>query len=125
MASVLDGLKSQVAKARDEYKSKKKAIADQIVALEKQSAQLDRDYAVLDTMMGQSGRKSGARRSATMEYGGVRTAVLDAVKSAKNGIMPKDIVAKTGLTSPQVHNALTGLKKDREVKSKDRLYHAT
>ena len=67
------------------------------------------------------GRKAG-RGSGKREYGGVRTSVLETIKAAK-GIKPAQIVAHTGLSSPQVHNALTGLKKSKEVKVKDGLYH--
>lgn len=125
MASVLDGLKSQMSKAREEYKAKKAGISDKIRELESQSAALDKEYSFLDTMFGGKGKGRKAGAKAGVEYGGVKQAVLEAIQGSKNGIKPAQIAEKTGLASPQVHNSLTGLKKSKEVKVKDGLYHAT
>ena len=123
-ASVLDQIKSNLTKARSELNARRKDIEHQIVALQKQLAAVENDAAMLDRLSGRAprGRGRGARGPRKLQYGGVRTSVLDAIKSAK-GIKPAQIVQSTGLNSPQVHNALTGLKKSKEVKVKDGLYH--
>jgi len=123
-ASVIDSIKSNLAKARSELNARRKDIEHQITALEKQLAAVDADEALLDQLSGRRptrGRR-GARGGRKLAYGGVRTSVLDAIKSAK-GIKPAQIAHTTGLSSPQVHNALTGLKKSKEVKVRDGLYH--
>jgi hypothetical protein len=123
-ASFLDSIKSNLTKARAEITSRRKDIEHQIAALEKQLAAVDADAALLDQLSGRAprGGRRGARGSRKLEYGGVRTSVLEAIKSSK-GIKPAKIAENTGLSSPQVHNALTGLKKSKEVKVKDGLYH--
>lgn len=124
-ASVLDQIKNNLTKARGELNARRKDIEQQIAALEKQLAALDDDFALLDRLSGKAprgGRGRGGRGGRKMGYGGVRTSVLDAIKSGK-GIKPAQIASATGLSSPQVHNALTGLKKSKEVKVKDGLYH--
>jgi hypothetical protein len=122
-ASVLDSIKSNITKARSELNARRKDIEHQIAALEKQLAAVDSDEAMLDHLSGRSPRgRRGARGARKREYGGVRTSVLDAIKGAK-GIKPAQIAHNTGLSSPQVHNALTGLKKTKDVKVKDGLYH--
>jgi hypothetical protein len=123
-ASVLDSIKSNITKARSELNSRRKDIEHQIAALEKQLAAVDADEAMLDHLSGRSprGGRRGVRGGRKREYGGVRTSVLDAIKGAK-GIKPAQIAHSTGLSSPQVHNALTGLKKTKDVKVKDGLYH--
>jgi hypothetical protein len=123
-ASVLDKIKSDLTKARSELNAKRKDIEHQIAALEKQLAAVDNDAALLDQISGRSprGGRRGARGPRKREYGGVRTSVLDAIKGSK-GIKPAQIAHSTGLSSPQVHNALTGLKKSKDVKVKDGLYH--
>jgi hypothetical protein len=123
-ASALDSIKNNLTKARSELNGKRKDLERQIAALEKQLAALDDDSALLDRLSGKAprGGRKGARGARKIGYGGVRTSVLDAIKGAK-GIKPAQIVANTGLNSPQVHNALTGLKKSKEVKVKDGLYH--
>ena len=123
-ASVLDQIKSNLTKARAELNARRKDLEHQVAALQKQLAALDDDFAMLDRLSGRSprGRGKGARGSRKLAYGGVRTSVLDAIKGAK-GIKPAQIVHHTGLSSPQVHNALTGLKKSKEVRVKDGLYH--
>ncbi len=114
MASLAETLKRQVQAARAEYKAKRRE-------LEKALEQLDRDYAFVLY----NGVKIGtARVSSALAYGGVREAVLSAI-SASKGIKPKDIIAKTGLGSQQVHNSLTGLKKAKLVRVKDGLYTAS
>ena len=125
-ASVLDQIKSNLTKARSELNARRKDIEHQIVALQKQLAAVENDAAMLDRLSGRAprGRGRGARGPRKLQYGGVRTSVLDTIKAAK-GIKPAQIVASTGLSSPQVHNALTGLKKSKEVKVKDGLYHLT
>jgi hypothetical protein len=121
--SVLDSIKSNLTKARAELNGRRKDIEQQIAALEKQLAAVDADEGLLDQISGKSPRgRRGARGSRKREYGGVRTSVLDAIKTSK-GIKPAQIAHNTGLSSPQVHNALTGLKKSKEVKVKDGLYH--
>jgi hypothetical protein len=126
-ASVLDQIKSNLTKARAELNARRKDIEQQMAALEKQLAAVDDDFAMLDRMSGKASRGGargrGGRGARKLGYGGVRTSVLDAIKSSK-GIKPAQIAAATGLSSPQVHNALTGLKKTKEVKVKDGLYHA-
>ncbi len=125
-SSVLDQIKNNLTKARAELNGKRKDIEQQINALQKQLDALDDDFAMLDRLSGKAprgaGRGRGGRGARKLGYGGVRTSVLDAIKSAK-GIKPAQIAATTGLSSPQVHNALTGLKKTKEVKVKDGLYH--
>jgi hypothetical protein len=122
-ASVLDSIKSNLTKARAEINARRKDIEHQIAALEKQLGAVDADAALLDQISGKSPRgRRGARGSSKREYGGVRSSVLGAIKGAK-GIKPAQIAHSTGLSSPQVHNALTGLKKSKEVKVKDGLYH--
>src|SRR3954447_10236342 len=125
-ASVLDQIKSNLTKARAELNGRRKDIEQQIAALEKQLAALDGDFALLDRLSGKAPRGGGrgrGRGSRKMGYGGVRPSVIDAIKASK-GIKPAQIAAKAGLSSPQVHNALTGLKKSKDVKVKDGLYHA-
>ena len=114
-ASIFDKIKDQLATAKSEYKARRKE-------LERQLAELDREYGALFGEI-DGGKKPGRRARSKLEYGGVRNAVLDAVKSNR-GIKPAQIVEKTGLSSPQVHNALTGLKKTKEVRVKDGLYTA-
>jgi hypothetical protein len=122
-ASVFDSIKSNLTKARAEINSRRKDIEHQIAALEKQLTAVDADAALLDQLSGKSPRgRRGVRGPRKREYGGVRTSVLDAIKSAK-GIKPAQIAQSTGLSSPQVHNALTGLKKSKDVKVKEGLYH--
>jgi hypothetical protein len=122
-ASVFDSIKSNLVKARAEINARRKDIEHQIAGLEKQLAAVDADAALLDQLSGKSPRgRRGVRGSSKREYGGVRTSVLDAIKSAK-GIKPAQIAHSTGLSSPQVHNALTGLKKSKDVKVKEGLYH--
>jgi hypothetical protein len=119
-SSVFDSIKSNLTKARAEINARRKDIEHQIAALEKQLATVDADAALLDQISGKSPR--GRRGARKREYGGVRTSVLDAIKGAK-GIKPAQIAHSTGLSSPQVHNALTGLKKSKDVKVKEGLYH--
>lgn len=123
-ASVLDQIKNNLTKARGELNGRRKDIEQQIAALQKQLDALDDDFALLDRLSGKAprGGRGRGRGSRKLGYGGVRTSVLDAIKGAK-GIKPAQIAATTGLSSPQVHNALTGLKKTKEVKVKDGLYH--
>jgi hypothetical protein len=123
-ASVLDQIKNNLTKARSELNARRKDLEHQIAALEKQLAAVDADAALLDQISGRGprGRRKGARGARKLGYGGVRTSVLEAIKAAK-GIKPAQIVEHTGLSSPQVHNALTGLKKSKDVKVKDGLYH--
>jgi hypothetical protein len=125
-SSVLDQIKNNLTKARAELNAKRKDIEQQINALQKQLDALDDDFSMLDRLSGKAprgaGRGRGGRGGRKLGYGGVRTSVLDAIKSAK-GIKPAQIAATTGLSSPQVHNALTGLKKTKEVKVKDGMYH--
>ncbi|MBI3514348.1 MAG: hypothetical protein HY060_09840 [Proteobacteria bacterium] len=122
-ASVLDQIKSNITKARSELNARRKDLEHQIAALQKQLDALDADFAMLDRLSGRAPRgRGGPRGPRKLQYGGVRTSVLDAIKGAK-GIKPAQIVKHTGLNSPQVHNALTGLKKSKEVKVKDGLYH--
>ena len=121
-SSVLDSIKQNLSKARAELNQKRKDIQRQIAALERQLAALDRDYAMLDGFGSRRGQpQKGHRPSSRLGYGGVRSAVLEAIKSAK-GVKPAQIIGKTGLSSQQVHNALTGLKKSKDVKPKDGLY---
>jgi hypothetical protein len=124
-ASVLDQIKNNLTKARSELNARRKDLEHQIAALQKQLAAVDDDAAMLDRLSGRAprGRGKGVRGSRKLAYGGVRTSVLDAIKATK-GIKPAQIVQHTGLSSPQVHNALTGLKKSKEVKVKDGLYHS-
>jgi hypothetical protein len=124
-ASVLDQIKNNLTKARAELNAKRKDIEQQMAGLQKQLDALDNDFALLDRLSGRAPRGAGRGRGGRgrkLGYGGVRTSVLDAIKSGK-GIKPAQIAASTGLSSPQVHNALTGLKKSKEVKVKDGLYH--
>ena len=124
-ASVLDQIKNNLTKARAELNARRKDIEQQIAALEKQLAAVDNDFALLDRLSGKAPRgrgRPGRGGGRKLGYGGVRTSVLDAIKGAK-GVKPAQIAATTGLSSPQVHNALTGLKKSKEVKVKDGLYH--
>jgi hypothetical protein len=129
MASILDSLKAQMQRARGEYKEKRKSIEQQIAQLERDLDKLDAEYAMLDSLNGKrrggppAGAKRGGRGKSGLGYGGVRSAVLDTIKATK-GIKPAQIVDKTGLASAQVHNALTGLKKSKEVRVKDGLYTA-
>ncbi len=120
-SSVLDQIKNNLTKARAELNAKRKDLDQQIARLQKQRDALDADESLLDQLSGRRGRKPG-RGGRKIGYGGVRTGVFDAIKSAK-GIKPAQIVANTGLSSPQVHNALTGLKKSKLVKVRDGLYH--
>jgi hypothetical protein len=122
-ASVLDQIKNNLTKARSELNARRKDLEHQIAALHKQLAKVDADEALLDSISGRRGRPRMARGGRKVEYGGVRTGVLDTIKAAK-GIKPAKIVEQTGLSSPQVHNALTGLKKSKLVKVKDGLYHS-
>ncbi len=122
-ASVLDQIKNNLSKARSEINARRKDIEHKIAALEKDLAKVDADAALLDRLSGRAPRGGrGVRGGRKLGYGGVRTSVLDAIKAAK-GIKPAQIVHSTGLSSPQVHNALTGLKKTKEVRVKDGLYH--
>ena len=121
-ASVLDQIKNNLTKARSEITARRKDIEHRMAALEKELAKVDADAALLDRLSGRAPRGRGARSGRKLGYGGVRTSVLDAIKAAK-GIKPAQIVQSTGLSSPQVHNALTGLKKTKEVRVKDGLYH--
>jgi hypothetical protein len=114
MASVLEKLREQISSAKAEYKSRRRD-------LERQIETLDREYGALFGEVAGMKPNGRARRTPSRAYGGVKTAVLDAIRSAK-GIKPAQIVEKTGLSSPQVHNSLTGLKKDKLVKVKGRLY---
>src|SRR5258708_4671551 len=104
--------------ARKEYRAKR-------AELESALARLDREYAFIIGNGGGSGVGNGrAKRGKTgRKYGAVRESVLGAIKAAK-GIKPAQIVEKTGLVSAQVHNSLTGLKKDKLVRVKDGLYTA-
>jgi hypothetical protein len=125
MANVLDSLKSQIAKAKQEYRDRKKAIEHQIAGLERELAQLEAEYSAIGAIDGRSrrgrGRPGRGRVASKLGYGGVRAAVLGAIKGSK-GIKPKDIIAKTGLSGAQVHNSLSGLKKTKEVRLRDGLY---
>lgn len=119
MASLAEALRKQVAAAKVEYRAKR---AD----LERQLAQLDRDYAVIlgGIEVGNGRRRGGGRRSAGgLGYGKVREAVLAAIKAGK-GMKPAQIAEQTGLASAQVHNSLTALKKGKSVRVKDGLYSA-
>jgi hypothetical protein len=122
-ASVFDQIKNNLSKARSELNARRKDLEHQITVLQKQLGKVDADEALLDQISGRRGRPRATRGARKVEYGGVRTGVLDAIKSAK-GIKPAKIVENTGLSSPQVHNALTGLKKSKLVKVRDGLYHA-
>lgn len=121
-ASVFDQIKNNLAKARSELNARRKELERQIAALQKQLTKVDTDEALLDSISGRRGRPRGARGGRKVAYGGVRTSVMDAIKAAK-GVKPAKIVQSTGLSSPQVHNALTGLKKSKLVKVRDGLYH--
>lgn len=116
-ASYVEQLQTLTAQAKSEYKSRR-------AELLKQLADLDREYAFLGVTPESKGAGGRKRAGSSVPYGGVRQSVLDAIKSAKGGMKPAQIVEKTGLSSPQVHNALTGLKKSKEVKVKDGLYTA-
>ena len=109
--------KKQMRAARKEYRTKRRV-------LEKQLAALDREYGSLFDIgrVGNNNPKPG-RATSGRKYGAVRESVLAAIKSAK-GIKPAQITVKTGLASAQVHNSLTGLKKDKLVRVKDGLYTA-
>jgi hypothetical protein len=121
--AIIDSIRSQIQKLKSEYKQRRNEILSQIQVLEKSLARLDAEYgAVLGTISGKRG--AGARRPSTLTFGGVRSAVLDAIKSGR-GLKPKQIVEKTGLAGPQVHNSLTGLRKSKEVKVKGGLYYPT
>ena len=120
MASIVDTFKKQLKAARKEYRAKRRE-------LEKAIAKLDRQYGALLGFAG-GGSDVGvvpmkAKARSGRKYGGVREAVLGAIRLGK-GIKPKDIIAKTGLASAQVHNCLTGLKKDKLVRVKGGLYTA-
>lgn len=115
MASIAETLKKQLKAARAEYRAKRRE-------LEKALADLDREYGFL---LGNVGRGPGRPRATSgRKYGEVRETVLATIKSGK-GLKPAQIVAKTGLAGPQVHNSLTGLKKDKLVRVKDGLYTAS
>lgn len=116
--SAIENIPALMAQARAE-------ITASIREIDKTIAQLTRDkaglVAELERMGGGGAKANGSKR----QYGGVREAVIEAVKAAgRTGIKPAGIVAATGLASPQVHNALTGLKKTKDVKPKDGLYFA-
>ena len=120
MASAFDKLREQLSSAKAEYKARRRE-------LERQIEELDREYgALFGTATNGAGAKRGPkpRGAGKTAYGGVREAVLGAIKSHK-GIKPAGIVEATGLASAQVHNSLTGLKKDKLVKVKDGLYTAS
>jgi len=122
--AILDSIKSQLQKLKAEYKTKRGEILGEIRALEKSLEQLDAQYGALIPIPGRPGRKAATgngRRPSARAYGGVRSAVLETIKSGK-GLKPKQIIEKTGLGGPQVHNSLTGLKKSKDVKVKDGLY---
>jgi hypothetical protein len=114
--ALAETLKKQLKAAKKEYTAKRRE-------LERALAQLDRDYGFLLAVSTARASGNGRRRRSTRAYGGVKTAVLDAIKSGK-GLKPAQIVGKTGLASAQVHNSLTGLKKVKLVKVKDGLYTA-
>ena len=114
MANVIEKLREQIPSAKAEYKSRRRD-------LERQIEILDREYGALFGEVAGKKPNGRARSASSRAYGGVKTAVLDAIRSAK-GIKPAQIAEKTGLSSPQVHNSLTGLKKDKLVKVKNRLY---
>ncbi len=117
--ALAETIKKQIAAARAEYRAKR---AD----LERQLAQLERDYAfILDGSSAGNGRRGrpAGRSSSKLGYGQVRETVLAAIKAGK-GMKPKQIVERTGLAGPQVHNSLTALKKDKAVRVKDGLYTA-
>jgi hypothetical protein len=118
-ASIFDKLKDQLAAAKAEYKAKRSDLEKQIVAL-------DREYGEIFDTVGKAAKRGpkAGKTNGSREYGGVREAVLKAIQSGK-GMKPAQIVEKTGLSSPQVHNSLTGLKKSKDVKVKDGLYVAT
>ncbi len=117
VASIVETFKKQMKAARKEYRAKRKE-------LERALEQLDRDYGFLLALTtARVGNGGGRRASSGRKYGAVRAAVLDAIKSSR-GLRPAQIVGKTGLASPQVHNCLTGLKKARQVKVKNGLYTA-
>src|SRR5258707_3941978 len=115
MASLVQSFKKQLKAAKKEYAVKRKD-------LERALAQLDRDYSFLVNLSAVRAASNGRRR-ATRAYGGVKTAVLDAIKASK-GLKPAQIVDKTNLASAQVHNSLTGLKKAKLVRAKNGLYTA-
>jgi hypothetical protein len=123
-ASVLDQIKNNLTKARSELNARRRDLEHQIAALQKQLTAIDADAALLDQISGRrpAGRPKGARGGRKLGYGGVRTSVFEAIRASK-GIKPAQIVEDTGLSSPQVHNALTGLKKSKHVKVRDGLYH--
>jgi hypothetical protein len=100
--AILDSIKSQMQKLKAEYKTKRGEILGQIRALEKSLEQLDAQYGALISIPGRLGRKAArrnGRQPSALAYGGVRTAVLEAIKSGK-GLKPKQIVEKTGLGGP-------------------------
>lgn len=122
MTSALDKLKGLMKSAVDQLRSERGQINRQIANLTKQRAAIDLQLAQFTGKPnGHNGRTTGSRN--TRPYGDVRGSVLEAIKASK-GIKPAQIVEKTGLASPQVHNALTGLKQSKLVKTKDGLYVA-
>src|SRR5579862_8158233 len=79
-ASVFDQIKNNLSKARSELNARRKDLEHQISALQKQLAKVDADEALLDQISGRRGRPRvarGARGARKVEYGGVRTGVLD------------------------------------------------
>ena len=111
MASIADSIKKQLKAARKEYRAKRAELESALV-------RLDREYAFVIGDAKPNG--AGERSRPGKVYGGVRSAVLGAIKAAK-GIKPKQIAEKTGLASAQIHNSLTGLKKGKLVRVKDGL----
>jgi hypothetical protein len=126
--SALEQIKKSIGRGRAELTARRKEIERKIAGLERELAFIERQLGVLDGFGGRRRgrpRKATARRPSRLAYGGVRQAVLETIRKAgTKGIRPRDIVATTGLGGPQVHNTLTGLKKDKLVKAKDRRYRA-
>jgi hypothetical protein len=116
MASIAETIKNQLRAARREYKAKRQE-------LERALVKLDREYGFLLGESPATARGRAKRASSGRKYGAVRAAVHDAIKASK-GIKPAQIAEKTGLSSAQVHNSLTGLKKDKLVRAKNGLYTA-
>lgn len=122
--SAVESIKQRLGAARGELKGKRKELEREIAGLQRELDAVDADVELLDRLSGRSGRAAtSGRNGGKREYGGVKNAVLAAIK-AVDGIKPVDIISKAGLSSAQVHNSLTQLKKSKEVKSKGGLYYA-
>jgi hypothetical protein len=115
-SSMFDQIRALTQDAKAEYRDKRKALLQQL-------ADLDHEYAFLGVGNGATNGGRAPKASSGRKYGAVREAVLSAITA--KGVKPIGIINKTGLSSQQVHNSLTGLKKAKLVRVKGGIYTPT